>query len=203
MKGMQDAGNVVSRRERRKGETRSRLLDVAERLFGEKGFEATTVEEIAEAADVAKGTFFNYFENKNALIFAVVISRLSSLLQAPPGVGLPAPDRIQLTMKHLWLLLLPYRDLAQQAFVHGWSNPPTSPPGPRMADTMAELVREGQAEGIFRRDMDAQIAGELLAACFVRFSLLSYLAGEAEDLSAWEKRIQAGTALLYQGMLIA
>ena len=48
-----------SRRERRKEETRRRLLTAAERLFHAKGFEATTVEEIAAAADIAKGTFFN------------------------------------------------------------------------------------------------------------------------------------------------
>ena len=49
------------RRERRRLETRDRLYRAALELFGERGFLETTVEDITEAADVGKGTFFNYF----------------------------------------------------------------------------------------------------------------------------------------------
>lgn len=58
----------LSRRERKKEETRERIFEVACRLFQDKGFEQTTIDEIAEAADVAKGTFFNYFPRKEAVL---------------------------------------------------------------------------------------------------------------------------------------
>ncbi len=58
----------VSRRERRKRETRRRLVDAAMRLFRERGFEGTRVEDITELADVAVGTFFNYFPAKEAVL---------------------------------------------------------------------------------------------------------------------------------------
>ncbi|MGA2719724.1 MAG: helix-turn-helix domain-containing protein [Candidatus Acidiferrales bacterium] len=51
----------AGRRERRRTETRDRLFHSALKLFAERGYQETTVEAITEAADVGKGTFFNYF----------------------------------------------------------------------------------------------------------------------------------------------
>ena len=56
------------RRERRKDEVRQRLFRAAVHLFGMRGFNATTVEDITQAADVGKGTFFNYFRTKEMLL---------------------------------------------------------------------------------------------------------------------------------------
>jgi AcrR family transcriptional regulator len=52
------------RRARRQAETRARILRAALDLFARQGFFATTIEQITEAADVGKGTFFNYFPSK-------------------------------------------------------------------------------------------------------------------------------------------
>ncbi|MFJ6602084.1 TetR family transcriptional regulator [Streptomyces lydicus] len=54
-------------RERKKEQTRQRLAATAWRLFAERGFEAVTVSEIAEAAEVAKATLFSYFPTKESL----------------------------------------------------------------------------------------------------------------------------------------
>jgi AcrR family transcriptional regulator len=49
-------------------QTREVIFRVALQLFAERGFNATTIEAITEAADVGKGTFFNYFENKESIL---------------------------------------------------------------------------------------------------------------------------------------
>lgn len=58
------------RRARKRAETRERIFRAALRLFAERGFTATTVEDITEAADVGKGTFFNYFPSKEHVFAA-------------------------------------------------------------------------------------------------------------------------------------
>jgi AcrR family transcriptional regulator len=57
----------LTRRERKKEETKERIAEVALQLFRRQGVEATTIEDICEKADVAKGTFFNYFPRKEAV----------------------------------------------------------------------------------------------------------------------------------------
>lgn len=55
-------------RERKKEKTRLAVLDAALDLFLEQGYESTTVEQIAEAADISPRTFFRYFTSKDHLV---------------------------------------------------------------------------------------------------------------------------------------
>ena len=58
----------IDRRQRRRIETREKIFRTALHLFAERGFIATTIDAIAESADIGKGTFFNYFENKESIL---------------------------------------------------------------------------------------------------------------------------------------
>src|SRR5215831_19690694 len=69
----------TSRRERRSLELRERLFRSALDLFAHKGFAETTVEDITEAADVGKGTFFNYFPSKDHILLAFGEMQLGKL----------------------------------------------------------------------------------------------------------------------------
>lgn len=62
----------VSRRERRRNDTRERLLKAALEVMGRKGPEATTVQEITDAADVGFGSFYNHFRSKEEIHAAVM-----------------------------------------------------------------------------------------------------------------------------------
>lgn len=59
---------TITRTERKKGATKKRIISVAMDLFSKQGFEQTTVEQIAEEADIAKGTIYNHFPVKEAII---------------------------------------------------------------------------------------------------------------------------------------
>jgi AcrR family transcriptional regulator len=67
------------RRERRSAETRESLFRAALDLFARKGFTETKVEDITEAADVGKGTFFNYFPSKDHILLAFGEMQLAKL----------------------------------------------------------------------------------------------------------------------------
>lgn len=62
----------LGRRERKKLEVRQRILDAAATLFATQGLVATTVDQIAELADVSQTTFFNYFATKTGLVDAFI-----------------------------------------------------------------------------------------------------------------------------------
>src|SRR5437899_10422198 len=70
------------RRERRKEEMRSQIFQAAMRLFERKGVFDTTVEEITESADVAKGTFFSYFPSKEAILTKLADRQVGVIQQA-------------------------------------------------------------------------------------------------------------------------
>ena len=86
-------------RERKKIRTRAAIRDNAMRLFGQQGYTATTIDQIAEAADISPSTFFRYFPTKEAVVLAddldpVVLSALESI---PPDVPPLAAVRMALT----------------------------------------------------------------------------------------------------------
>lgn len=67
----------LSRQEQR-DQTRTRLLDAAEKVFVERGFHATSVDLVAEEAGYSKGAVYSNFENKDELFLAVLERRVDS-----------------------------------------------------------------------------------------------------------------------------
>jgi AcrR family transcriptional regulator len=72
----------LSRRERRSADIRERLFRAALHLFAVRGYLNTTVEDITEAADVGKGTFFNYFPTKEHVLATYGQERLAAIERA-------------------------------------------------------------------------------------------------------------------------
>ena len=72
----------TSLRERKKTAKQERILEAATRLFAEKGYEAVTTAEIAEAAEVGVGTLFRYVGSKAELLVAVMNSRFAEGIEA-------------------------------------------------------------------------------------------------------------------------
>jgi AcrR family transcriptional regulator len=73
-------------REQKKQQTREAMVLEAGRLFGEQGFQATTMEEIAAAAGVSAGTLYNYFGTKATVVLAHVGSQVAEMSEAGAAI---------------------------------------------------------------------------------------------------------------------
>jgi len=69
----------VNRAERRRLRTRAALLAAAREVFASQGVGAVTIQDITDAADVAKGSFYNHFDSKDAILRALVEEILADL----------------------------------------------------------------------------------------------------------------------------
>jgi AcrR family transcriptional regulator len=85
--------NHMGLRERKKQRTRRALASAALRLFAERGYEETTIADIAAAADVSPRTFFSYFPSKEDVVFAEVDERLAEVRES---LGQRSPDETPL-----------------------------------------------------------------------------------------------------------
>ncbi|RMI02851.1 MAG: TetR/AcrR family transcriptional regulator [Calditrichaeota bacterium] len=72
---------IAERREREKEQRRNMILDAAERLFFSRGVDATTMDDVAEEAELSKGTLYLYFKNKEDLRHGVCLRGLCILKQ--------------------------------------------------------------------------------------------------------------------------
>ncbi|MDP1630437.1 MAG: helix-turn-helix domain-containing protein [Caulobacter sp.] len=78
---------ALSKREQNKVEKRGRIIAAARALFTHKGFEATTTQEIAEAADVAAGTIFSYARTKDDLLILVFHDEMMDVVERAYGAA--------------------------------------------------------------------------------------------------------------------
>jgi AcrR family transcriptional regulator len=121
-----DAPSTGGRVERRKARTRAGLLAAARELFAANGVQQTTIAQIAGRADIAIGSFYNYFATKDELLDALLADELATqlgLLQARQSRVSDPAEKISIAHRHLvrvasedanwaWLLVrleAPYR----------------------------------------------------------------------------------------------
>jgi AcrR family transcriptional regulator len=82
----------LGRRERSKAAVRQRLLEAALAAFAEKGYRASTIDEIAERADVARATAFNHYPRKEDFLLELILKRRQSIREGLEQ-QLASPDR--------------------------------------------------------------------------------------------------------------
>jgi AcrR family transcriptional regulator len=177
---------AVSRRERKKREARRRIYEAALALFVEQGYDATTVDQIAERADVAKGTVFNYFPRKTSFLAALTEHWTISLLEEQGSLeSWRGTAREKLTRLFVFLSDLGVRnpELARLAFfeslryIHAVVADKRAEEEPvrRLQAMTRFLLEQGRVSGEVRRDVDVVGAAGLVEAAFHR-TLADWLA---------------------------
>jgi len=161
-------GLEVSRRERKKEETKERIVKAALRLFKSQGFEATTVDEIAAQADVAKGTFFNYFPRKEAVFSYLAerwVAEAERKIAAILAKGLPAWAKVRDVFLEFASFYEEDRDLSLHMAME-WTRRMHAQDDAvcRRWDALGvHVVRQLQAKGELRRDVAPERVSRVLA----------------------------------------
>ena len=145
----------MSLRARKKQRTADDLLDAALSLFADRGYDAVTVEEICELAEVSRATFFRYYGTKAGLVTAFnrrlaeqVIARLSQMGDATATEQLFA---VQHELADAWTSSGPAVRAMALDFARVAADGATTAPSPypELLELVTEIVKAGQANGEF------------------------------------------------------
>ena len=193
----------IDRRQRRSTEIREKLFRAALKLFAEKGFAETTVEDITDAADVGKGTFFNYFPSKDHILIAFSEMQLAKL---------------QATVESFRTSTAPMTEFFREMSVRMTAEPGRAPDVVRailqanlssssvrqvMQEThqrahtlLTQLAKVGQERGEFRRDLPASELAQVFRQTVFGTLLLWSVYGDA----SLPERINTALNVLWTGM---
>ncbi len=166
------SSSVQPLRERFKQATRQAILDAAEVVFSDRGFNAARMEDIAERAGVAVGTLYNYFDDRRAILDAVLDASAQEL-SAAMASGLPPPSApvaeqlggvVQIAVAHVEAHFRLYAVLVEEELESGRGDAPRKKRPPMLRtvyDLATKLVSRGVARGELRPE-DAAVYPALL-----------------------------------------
>jgi AcrR family transcriptional regulator len=142
------------------------IIDTAAEIFKRKGYEATSIQDVADAVDILKGSLYYYIKSKDDLLYEViqeVHTRGLENLEVSQQVGEDALERLHaFVYRHI---VFNANDLSKMTvFFHDFRS--LSPD--RRAEIVEErdrydtylrsLIEEGQNEGVFRKELDPKVA---------------------------------------------
>jgi AcrR family transcriptional regulator len=188
-----------TRRARKKARTRGEIFAAAMRLFGERGFDEVTIEQICGAADVARGTFFLHFPSKAALLFEFsrqLARDLEGLLREPRGSALSEYGRM---VEHFGDRWLRHADVMRAMLREFLASPEAlaaaGSEGRDLLELVEGIVQRGQQRGEFRRNVSARLA----AAMFLQTAaaILSGAVYRGRDVTPEQVRNEFLHALLH------
>jgi AcrR family transcriptional regulator len=201
----------MSLREKKKKETRNRIFEISGRLFKEKGFESTTVDEITKEAGIAKGTFFNYFPTKESLLSYFREQKeefILSIMQDQTTRDIPVREKIE----NFLILVAEYyeedRELLRLLFFEQrkllMSSGHRLPHGSHrkkkqefLIDLLVDFIREGIKNGEIRPGIDPKLIAQTFYAVYFH-SLMTWLHSEADY--SFSGDISAKINIIFEGI---
>ncbi|MGI5170241.1 TetR/AcrR family transcriptional regulator [Spirillospora sp. CA-253888] len=173
------------RRERNKRRVRESLYQAALELFAEQGYDSTSIDQIAERADVARGTFFNHFKHKEDLISEWSERRrltLQELMEHPRLSSEGTAVRLRQCMQALADINERERRLTR-VMIAAWVR--VAGPlhdDPDGASVLADVLRAGIASGEVARDVDPELVARALRDAYLG-ALYRWCAADARPVA--------------------
>lgn len=183
------AAPVPGRRERKRGQTLDRLAATAFALFEAQGFEAVTMEQVAAAADVAKGTLYNHFPLKEALLAHQFHAEIAQAMGEDLAASLSAPEGFASRLS-AWLEASAHWCVGRRAYLPHYLRYRflSLNPGDRAGDgsrsgmerLFEALIEAGQRDGELRAQLPPAHLAALLQHLYLG-ALMRWVALPAQD----------------------
>ncbi|NMA68607.1 MAG: TetR/AcrR family transcriptional regulator [Desulfitobacterium sp.] len=164
----------LSRRERKKKETYENLLKSAMELFRRQGYEQTTVEQITQLADVGKGTFYNYFPTKEAVILEYSRRKYEELIISGREASYSLKERLNHVLKNWALFMTCERELVWVAV----RNRDGAEIDKGLHYGLIGILSHGQRVGEISKDYDPVFLAESLEGMVIQHFMHWYYTGE-------------------------
>jgi AcrR family transcriptional regulator len=192
--------------QKRSQETRANILNAAQSLFAQNGYDATGVADICQEAGVSKGSFYYHFPSKQALFLELLDEWLSGLdvqLNLLRQNDQSAPDSL-IAMTSVLPLVFQSAGNHLQMFLEFWIQASrdatiweaTIAPYHRYQTLFASLIEEGVTEGSLE-PVDTQLTAQVIVSFAVGLLLQGLLDPQGAD---WEKVAKQGIQYLMDGI---
>ena len=182
----------LSRRELNKRHCRQRILRVSRQLFSTKGYEETTMGDVADRAEVSKATLYNYFPGKDSLLLGIAEAELEQIRQLIRGELSREPsalERLRRVLEAFVLDSMCYISLSRKiSYLNSCENSGMFATRLEMVRIFRDLVFQAQAAGELRRDVDADDITELVMGLYLT-TQFQWVHREQHPVSHWTKRL--------------
>jgi len=171
----------VSRRESKKRELREAIYESAMALFLQKGFDNVTVEDITHQTEIAKGTFFNYFPNKESILLYFMRRHLDEVKDQIPRV-IKEAKTTQQKLYHLFSILakmvvtnepLVKWVLLESLRLRVYKKEKKEVSG-KILQNVVEIIKQGQESGEIKKNMNPEKIAKIMESIFF-FSAIRWL----------------------------
>ncbi len=160
------------RRERNRQHVHDRLYTSALELFAEQGYERTTIDQITERADVARGTFFNHFQRKEDLVTTWAEQRRDKLRAFMEHSLAREEDDVTVQLERCMAALSEFNEAEHdltRVMLTAWvkSGQPLLEEPDYAGHVFTKVISAGQARGEIARDIDPAMAGNMLRDAYL------------------------------------
>jgi len=166
----------VKRRERKKQATRDAIFAVAQKLFNQKGFENTAIENITEEIDIAQSTFFNYFPRKEDILVEIVKKKLPFLrkkCQEIVATAAPIKTKINQVFSATARIASENEEITRAILIKNLSSFTNKEYNGLFFDdfrqSLSLIIEKGQQQDHVRRDLSALKLATMLEGVFTLF----------------------------------
>jgi len=186
---------VESRREAKKRKSRQKILKASRRLFKEKGYDNTMIEDVADKAEVSKATLYNYFPNKESLLVGTMDDVSESFRKnvAEMAADLDIDEKIRRALTYLIIDSVPFLDVSRRIlFLNATPSSAMFGKGNAVKDVFRILAEQEKDEKIFSPDVTTEMIVDQLMGVYL---ISQFLWDDLESMSEQDIRKKVDEAI--------